>query len=60
MDLGQIERGGVDWIGQALDRYHWKALVNTDNELSGFIKFWEVLEYLHNWRSLEKVLALWS
>jgi hypothetical protein len=24
------------------------------NELSGFIKGWEVLEWLHNWRLLKK------
>jgi hypothetical protein len=24
------------------------------NEPSGSIKFWEVLEYLHNWRLLKK------
>jgi hypothetical protein len=29
MDLGEIGWGGVDWIGQVLDRYRWKTLVNV-------------------------------
>jgi hypothetical protein len=29
MDLLEIEWGGVDWIGLALDRYRWRALVNS-------------------------------
>jgi hypothetical protein len=29
MDLLEIEWGGVDWIGLALDIYRWRALVNT-------------------------------
>jgi hypothetical protein len=28
MDLGEIEWGGVDWIGLAQDRDNWRALVN--------------------------------
>jgi hypothetical protein len=24
-----------------------------DNEPPGYIKYWEVLEWLHNWRSLQ-------
>jgi hypothetical protein len=27
-DLGEIEWGGVDWIGVAQDRDMWRALVN--------------------------------
>jgi hypothetical protein len=30
------------------------------NEPSGFIQFLEVLEYLHNWRPLEKVSGTFS
>jgi hypothetical protein len=29
MDLGEIGRGGVDWIDLAQIRSHWRALVNT-------------------------------
>jgi hypothetical protein len=29
MDLGEIWRGGVDWIGLAQDRDRWRALVNS-------------------------------
>jgi hypothetical protein len=29
MDLGEIERGGINWIRLAQDRDQWKALVNT-------------------------------
>jgi hypothetical protein len=29
MDLGEIEWGGVDWIGLALDRDRWRALVSA-------------------------------
>jgi hypothetical protein len=29
MDLGEIECGGVDWIGRVQDRNRWRALVNT-------------------------------
>jgi hypothetical protein len=27
-DLGEVGRGGVDWIGLAQDRYRWRALLN--------------------------------
>jgi hypothetical protein len=30
------------------------------NEVSGSIKCWEVLEWLHNWRLLKKGSAPWS
>jgi hypothetical protein len=29
MDLGEIEWGGVDWIGLAQDRDKWRALMNA-------------------------------
>jgi hypothetical protein len=29
MDLGEVERGDVDWIGLAQDRNRWRALVNS-------------------------------
>jgi hypothetical protein len=31
--LLEIGRGGVDWIGLALDRDKWRALVNAVNNL---------------------------
>jgi hypothetical protein len=29
MDLGEVGRGHVDWIGLAQDRNRWRALVNS-------------------------------
>jgi hypothetical protein len=29
MDHGEVEWGGVDWIGLARDRYKWRALMNA-------------------------------
>jgi hypothetical protein len=29
MDLGEVGRGDVDWIGLAKDRNRWRALVNS-------------------------------
>jgi hypothetical protein len=29
MDLGEVGRGDVDWIGVAKDRNRWRALVNS-------------------------------
>jgi hypothetical protein len=29
MDLVEVGRGDVDWIGLAQDRYKWRALVNS-------------------------------
>jgi hypothetical protein len=31
IDLGDIGRGGMDWIDLAEDRDQWRALVNTVN-----------------------------
>jgi hypothetical protein len=42
MDLLEIGLNVVDWIGLAQDRYRWRALVNSVNEPSGFIKCWEL------------------
>jgi hypothetical protein len=29
MDLGDVERDGMDWIDLTQDREKWRALVNT-------------------------------
>jgi hypothetical protein len=29
MDLGEVGRGDVDWIGLAKDRNRWRAFVNS-------------------------------
>jgi hypothetical protein len=29
MDLGEVGRGDVDWIGLAQDRNRWRAVVNS-------------------------------
>jgi hypothetical protein len=29
MDLGEVGRGDVDWIGLAQDRNRWRAFVNS-------------------------------
>jgi hypothetical protein len=49
----EISWGGMDWINLAQDRDQWRALVNTD-ETSDSVKFWEVLEELHDWPLLKK------
>jgi hypothetical protein len=41
MDLREIGLDGVDWIDMAEDFFF-------------SIKCWEILEWLHNWRLLEK------
>jgi hypothetical protein len=46
MDLRETGWDGVDWIDMAQNMDQWRALVN--------IKYWEVLEWLHNWRLLKK------
>jgi hypothetical protein len=33
MNLREIERGDVDWIGLAQDRDLWRALVNAEMNL---------------------------
>jgi hypothetical protein len=43
----------VDWIGLARVRDKWRALVNAVMNLSGSIKCWETIEWLHNWLPLE-------
>jgi hypothetical protein len=44
----------MDWINLVQGRNQWRALVKIVNEPPGFIKCWEVLEYLQNWQLLKK------
>jgi hypothetical protein len=53
MDLREIEWDGMDWINLAQDRDQWRALVNTVIH-SNYLKCWEILEQLHNWRLVKK------
>jgi hypothetical protein len=43
----------MDWIDLAKRRDQWRAFVNTTESL-GSVKYWEVLEQLHNWRLVKK------
>jgi hypothetical protein len=55
MDLGETGWEGINWIVLA----QGKGFCERYNELSGSIKCWEVFEYQHNLRSLEKGSAPW-
>jgi hypothetical protein len=39
---------GIEWISVTQDRDKWRASVNAENEPSGSIKCWEVLQWLYN------------
>jgi hypothetical protein len=54
IDLRETGWNGMDWIDLAQDRDQWRTLCEHGDEPSGFLKCWEVLEYLHNWQLLEK------
>jgi hypothetical protein len=49
LDLREIGWDGMDWIDLPLE-----VSCEHDNEPSGSIKCWEVLEWLLNWRLLKK------
>jgi hypothetical protein len=54
MDLRVIRWGGMDWIDLADDRDQMDGSCEHGNELSVSIKWWEVLECLHNWLLVKK------
>jgi hypothetical protein len=39
----------MGWIVLTEDLEKWRALVKNGNELSGCIKCWDAIEWLHNW-----------
>jgi hypothetical protein len=47
--------GSMDWIDLDEDRRPLEGSCIHGNEPSGSIKYWEVLEWLHNWRFLNKL-----
>jgi hypothetical protein len=51
MDLGEVERGDVDWIDLTQDRN--RSSCEFGIEPSGSIKFWEAVEFPNNWWPLE-------
>jgi hypothetical protein len=42
IDLREVGWGGMDWIDLVQDRDQYSC--EYDNEPSGFVKFWEILE----------------
>jgi hypothetical protein len=57
MDLRERGWDAVDWIDMAHCRDQWRALCEHGIELSGSMKCWEDLEWLHIWRLFKKGLA---
>jgi hypothetical protein len=49
-----MERSGMDRTDLGQDSDQWRALVKTVMEPSGSIKFWEIFEWLSDWRLLKK------
>jgi hypothetical protein len=55
MDLREIGWDGMDWIGLILLRIAtMEGSCEHSNGPADYIKFLEVLEWLHNWRLLKK------
>jgi hypothetical protein len=44
IDIREVGWGDMDWIDMAQIRDQWRALVNTRNESSGSVIYWDVLE----------------
>jgi hypothetical protein len=59
MDLKRIGWGGTDWIDLTQNRDQWRTCEHG-NEFSGSIKYWEILEWLRNWRLLMRGSSPWS
>jgi hypothetical protein len=60
MDRTEIRRGGMDWIHLNQDRDQLEGSCEHGNESSCSIKYWEILEYLSDWRLLKKGSTPWS
>jgi hypothetical protein len=56
MNLRELGWGGMDWIDLAHDIDQWRAPANNVRTPDS-IKCWEILELLHNWRPLEKLVG---
>jgi hypothetical protein len=54
MDLRETEWSGVDWFDLTQDRDQLEVSCEHGNEILGFIKYWEILEWLRNWQLLKK------
>jgi hypothetical protein len=53
MDLREIGWGGEDWLDLPQDRNRFESSCECGTELSGSIKCWETIKWLHNWWPLE-------
>jgi hypothetical protein len=53
IDLEEMVWGGMDWLGLGQNKDGWRALVNVVMNPVGFIRCWEIFEWLHNWWRLE-------
>jgi hypothetical protein len=52
IDHREIGWDDMEWIDLVQDKDQGSC--EHDNEPSGFIKCWEVLEWLHNWQLLKE------
>jgi hypothetical protein len=48
MGLKEMRFCGMDWIDLDQNKDQWMALLHF-KEISGSVKCWQVLEWLHNW-----------
>jgi hypothetical protein len=49
-----LKRNRMEWIDLAQERGPMEGSCEQGNEISGSMKCWEILEYLHNWQLLKK------
>jgi hypothetical protein len=54
MDLREIGWDGIDWIDLSQNWDQWRALLNRVMKFRVPKKWWEFLEWLHNWQLLKK------